>query len=306
VRNTALRLLEAFAKYDETTIPELEKQVLILAQDSNPLIALQCALTAGSLSSSTKIPLLISMVERYSEMPVMRDAIMSSLYQSEFEMLKSIWNKREWKKNESGKAIFIEMLTAAVLKGEGNEAIPKLESLIKQPTQLGQWATQSVQTAIGISKKQAEQQQVAGQEKKSTIDPKLYATGRQQYLNVCSGCHGNNGEGMNRFAPPLVNSEWVTGDEQRLAVILLHGMEGPVTVADKNYNAPEILPAMPSLSTMDNGNLAAIMSYIRNEWGHEAPPVKSSTVGFIRYRTQGKIKPWTEEELLAFSLEGIE
>lgn len=128
-------------------------------------------------------------------------------------------------------------------------------------------------------------------------DPEVFALGRRQYLRVCAGCHGTDGAGLPRFAPPLVNSEWVLGDEKRLILITLHGMEGPLEVNGKLYKTPEILPVMPSLSVLDNRDLAAVMTYIRQEWGHTADPVKAGTVGHIRYRTQGKITPWTMEEL---------
>lgn len=137
------------------------------------------------------------------------------------------------------------------------------------------------------------------------VDRKQFALGRQQYLNVCSGCHGPDGGGIKRFAPPLRESEWVLGDEKRLSLILLHGMEGPVEVNGKSYNTPDILPVMPSFSTMDNVDLAAIMTYIRREWGHTADPVNAGTVGGIRYRSQGKITPWRVEELMKESSEEV-
>ena len=75
-------------------------------------------------------------------------------------------------------------------------------------------------------------------------------------------------------------------------------MKGSVDVAGKTYNTPDILPEMPSFSVFDDQKLAAIMTYVRNEWGHRATPAKGSTVGFLRVRNQGKLTPWTSEELL--------
>jgi mono/diheme cytochrome c family protein len=108
---------------------------------------------------------------------------------------------------------------------------------------------------------------------------RLFALGRQHYLTTCAGCHGTNGVGMKRFAPPLVNSEWVLGDERRLALIVLHGMEGRVQVAGKVYDSPDILPVMPAHSTMDDAAITAILTYIRNEWGNRAGPVGKRTGG---------------------------
>lgn len=132
---------------------------------------------------------------------------------------------------------------------------------------------------------------------------KQFALGRQQYLSICAGCHGTDGRGIRRFAPPLVQSEWVLGDDKKLALILLHGMEGPVEVNGIKYDAPDILPVMPSHSVIDDGDIAAILTYIRNEWGHQAGAVKPRTVGMTRVSSQGKVVPWSAEELKALPVE---
>ncbi len=131
----------------------------------------------------------------------------------------------------------------------------------------------------------------------SEEDRKVFALGRQHYLTSCAGCHGTDGAGMNRFAPPLIGSQWVLGDEKRLSLILLHGMEGPVDVMGKTYDTPEILPVMPAHSTMDDGSLTAILTYIRNEWGNDAGAVDRRTVGTTRLTSQGRVVPWTAKEL---------
>jgi mono/diheme cytochrome c family protein len=134
-------------------------------------------------------------------------------------------------------------------------------------------------------------------------EQKLFASGRQYYLTTCAGCHGTDGAGLNRFAPPLAGSDWVTGDEKRLALIILHGMEGPVEVSGKIYNTPDILPVMPAHTTMDDAAITAILTYIRNEWGNDAGPVGKRTVGTTRNTSQGRVVPWTAAELNKYVLE---
>ncbi len=82
-----------------------------------------------------------------------------------------------------------------------------------------------------------------------------------------------------------------------LALIVLHGMEGPLDVAGKLYDVPDILPVMPSHSTMDDGAVMAILMYIRNEWGNNAGPVSKGLVGKTRHTSQGRVVPWTAKEL---------
>lgn len=131
-------------------------------------------------------------------------------------------------------------------------------------------------------------------------DLEEFALGRKHYLATCAGCHGTNGEGMKRMAPPLAGSEWVLGNEKRLALLILHGLEGPVDVAGKKYDAPDILPVMPSHSTMDDGAIRAVMTYIRNEWGNHASAIPGRLVGTTRHTSQGRVQPWTPAELNAF------
>lgn len=143
-------------------------------------------------------------------------------------------------------------------------------------------------------------------QKEQALDDKAlqaFAKGRTHYLTACAGCHGTDGTGLKRFAPPLVNSEWVLGDKKKLALILLHGLEGPIDVAGIKYDAPDILPVMPAHSTMDDGDIAAILTYIRNEWGHQATPVARGLVGKTRVTSQGRVVPWTAEELAALPVE---
>ncbi|MCG2459922.1 c-type cytochrome [Flavobacteriaceae bacterium F89] len=137
------------------------------------------------------------------------------------------------------------------------------------------------------------------------VAPKVYSLGRQKFLNLCASCHGTRGEGIKRFAPPLKNSEYVKGEQYKLIMILLHGLEGPITVNGKKYDIPDILPSMPSFSTLQNDDISAIATYIRNSWGHAQSNVTSHDVGYIRFHTQGKIQPWKSIELdtLVFDME---
>jgi hypothetical protein len=88
-----------------------------------------------------------------------------------------------------------------------------------------------------------------------------------------------------------------------LALIVLHGIEGPLEVSGKRYSEPEILPVMPGHSTLDDGTIASILTYIRNEWGNQAGAVSRRTVGTTRLVNQGRVLPWTSEELNAHMAE---
>ncbi len=190
----------------------------------------------------------------------------------------------------TGKMKPIKLASAPVILTQAKSKVDP--SRLTSLNSLFEWPGHTVEAVAWVKKKPL------GEE-----EQKLFAMGRQHYLTTCAGCHGTDGAGMNRFAPPLIGSDWVLGDEKRLTLILLHGMEGPVDVAGKVYNTPDILPVMPAHSTMDDATLTAILMYIRNEWGNNAGPINRRTVGTTRVTSQGRVVPWKAAELNKYVLE---
>jgi len=56
------------------------------------------------------------------------------------------------------------------------------------------------------------------------------------------------------------------------------------------------------MGTLDDQQLAAILTYVRRAWGHQAGPVSPETLRSVRAASQGRQTPWTVNELSA--LEG--
>lgn len=108
-------------------------------------------------------------------------------------------------------------------------------------------------------------------------DPAVMEIGKAQYL-TCAACHGQNGEG-GPIAPPLAGSEWVTGPVSNLIRIQLRGLEGPITVAGKEYN---FAAPMTPLAFQTDEQIAAVLTYIRNNFGNTAPPVLPEQVKMLR------------------------
>ena len=111
--------------------------------------------------------------------------------------------------------------------------------------------------------------------------------GKQLYGAKCVACHQGSGLGVAGVFPPLAASEWVVGDEKILTNILLHGVNGEMIVKGNKYNG-----AMPAWNTLSDDELAAVLTYIRTDWGNTAPPLKAETIKSQRELTKARQEPY--------------
>lgn len=122
--------------------------------------------------------------------------------------------------------------------------------------------------------------------------------GRRVFATYCAACHQSHGRGVLDQFPPLTQSEWVLASgANRLIRIVLHGLDGPVTVKGQEFNNP-MLPWHDQLSDED---VAAVLTFIRGnkDWGHNATPVSAEQVGQIRSADADRASSWTADELLS-------
>ena len=111
--------------------------------------------------------------------------------------------------------------------------------------------------------------------------------GKQIFGVKCAACHQATGLGVAGVFPPLAGAEWVIGDEKVLVNILLHGIDGEIEVKGNKYSG-----AMPAFSTLSDDELAAVLSYIRSDWGNQGPEVKTGTVKSLREATKDRTTPF--------------
>ncbi len=107
------------------------------------------------------------------------------------------------------------------------------------------------------------------------IDPEVMAKGQTAFI-MCAACHGQNGEG-GPAGPPLAESEWVSGPVSNLVRIQLRGLMGSITVKGVEYNM-----VMAPMAYQDDATIAAVLTYVRNSFGNEAPPVTVEQVEALR------------------------
>lgn len=121
--------------------------------------------------------------------------------------------------------------------------------------------------------------------------------GEKNYAAACVACHQPTGEGIPSVYPPLVDSEWVKGSEERAIAIVLYGLTGPITVKDVTYPGVP-MPAFIQGSAFNwtDEQIADTLTYVRQAWGNQAPPVTAKRVTEVRTK-MGTRAEMTEDEL---------
>jgi len=128
-------------------------------------------------------------------------------------------------------------------------------------------------------------------------DPKVI--GKRLYVANCAQCHQTSGLGQAGVYPPLAGSEWVIGSKNRLISILHKGIAGPINVKGALYN--NNMPAWGDGAPvpLKDEQIAAILTYIRSEWGNSADAIQVVDVAAKRKEIASRTNPWGEKELLA-------
>lgn len=125
-------------------------------------------------------------------------------------------------------------------------------------------------------------------------DLKMYELGREIYSRdgLCATCHGEDGNGASDgYYPPLNVNKWVNGDPELLIKLVLKGMYGPLFLNGKTYGEDESVPPMPGFAGMLNDEeIAAVLSYVRTNFGAMGTTSGRSTVGMIKPETVAAVR----------------
>lgn len=103
--------------------------------------------------------------------------------------------------------------------------------------------------------------------------------GRRLYRSFCVDCHGADGQGKPPAYPPLAGNRALSLTPAVNAIrMVLHGGFPPGTAGNpRPYGMP------PYGHELDDAQVAALLSYVRDSWGNAAPPVAAPEVN--RYRS---------------------
>jgi glucose/arabinose dehydrogenase/mono/diheme cytochrome c family protein len=288
---------------------------------------------AAGLVEREKIAALVALGHELARAPRLTPRIAAEVAGRELELLARVLVDDAWKTETPARVALLQDLAARVVRGERERTTGLLELIAAEPRG-GEWRQVALLKGVARAKTGVRRRTIGtpegwakllrsrdpevkretealdawvtghvgraraveGGRTLSAADALRFSRGKVQFAAICGACHHPSGIGEEGKAPPLVDSPWVTGTPERLVRIALHGLRGPVRVGERTYKME-----MPSMGALEDGELAELLTYIRNEkdWGHDAGAIDPETVARIRKATAARKEPWTAEELLA-------
>ena len=115
------------------------------------------------------------------------------------------------------------------------------------------------------------------------ISPQVSTQGAKVYERQCAQCHGEQGQGQQTRSgevayPSLAGNRAVLlQDPTNLVQLVLYGGYGPAT---QGHPRPFGMP--PAVLALDDRDIAAVLTHLRTQWGHQAGEVTPLQVNRIR------------------------
>lgn len=121
--------------------------------------------------------------------------------------------------------------------------------------------------------------------------------GKKIFSANCAVCHQPNGLGAaGQGYPPLAGSEIVNGGSRRPAMIVLKGLQGPITVKGVQYGTA-VMQAWDK--TLPDAKIADVLTYVRQEWGNKGGPVSTAQITALRKELASHPNSFVEADIHA-------
>ncbi len=121
------------------------------------------------------------------------------------------------------------------------------------------------------------------------------ADGAEVFNNTCVACHQTDGKGKAGEFPPLAGNADLFLAPDFVPAVALNGLAGPIDI-----NGQKLDKEMPAFDFLSDGEIAAVVNYVRSNWGNNAikpssfPDLMADEVATIR------AKPKTPAEVHAY------
>ncbi|MBK7643117.1 MAG: c-type cytochrome [Planctomycetes bacterium] len=284
-------------------------------------------LSLGNVATERGLKELMGLARETAEWEEMRSAAVSGLCGRELDALRVVVGGEEWSGWERGRAELVEMLARCVVRegrgdrveglvglcaeGKGAEGEAGKKAWIWKAMVKGVLAGRPKDalggaTWVKFGRKPAvvilELDGVLAWPGKAGVEELVvrelgseerarFERGTELYEVTCVQCHLGSGLGQTGQAPPLRGSRWMLGDVGVAARVLLGGLKGEVELDGERWDGE-----MPAVGYGDE-DVAALLTYVRREWGNGAEPVTAGAVAKVREEVKERKTPWTVKEL---------
>lgn len=216
-----------------------------------------------------------------------------------------------WVSGKTGAVVVLEALTHPVtqwMKPTFNAALETLsedvQALVEQERELNDRSSE-VREYVFNQKKFAIGEKPQPKRNLAADDMELFNIGKEVYHRdaYCVTCHGEKGEGaIKGIYPPLIGSEWVNGNDERLIKIVLKGLTGKIEVGGHVYDPVNGVPPMTAFeSLLSDEEIAGVLTYIRVAFADKKASsrrIESEQIQKVREDVKDKKGFYTPEELL--------
>jgi glucose/arabinose dehydrogenase/mono/diheme cytochrome c family protein len=200
-------------------------------------------------------------------------------------------------KDEHGRVRLEAIVAASWLPKE--KGLPILAEAEKMP--LDNWMVHAHEAAVahinGLTVREKKEETIKS--RLTGRDLELFNIGKEIYARdgFCGTCHMPDGRGLpTSLFPPIVGTPWVLGSEERLIKLVLKGLMGPIEILGQKY--PGQVPMTPYEGMLNDNEIAAVLTYVRNSYGNQAPAIRPEKVKEVRAAVADKKGFYSPEELL--------
>ncbi|MBC6997856.1 c-type cytochrome [Cytophaga sp. FL35] len=289
-------------------------------EDENPIAQIHALNTLNGLEQGLDANMLIKVAENSSPEVVAHAIVLLEGFigNSDIDKVKSLFLKL-FNKNDRGIDLYLASTIGVWANGNSETFTPILQEL-KTRYPLNQVIQEALVSGMGNLNEQ-NREELALSEKDSLLVQNLEKNferktankknpiyvrngsgqdsrtkGAKLYRQICAACHQADGTGAEGLAPPLVDSEHVLPSE-KLGLIILHGLRGPIEVNGTLYDMNHAMPGLNSNETLSDKDISALVSYVTNAFSKYPKGLSDKKVKELRDVAPKEGGGFTIEEL---------
>ena len=121
----------------------------------------------------------------------------------------------------------------------------------------------------------------------SAEKPQAAADGAAIFRDQCAACHQPDGHGLPGQFPPLASNPDLFLSRDYPARVVLAGLSGKIQVEGQSFDS-----VMPSFGVLGDGDIAAVVNFIRQAWSNDAlrpktlAPLDGGAVATLRVKAE--------------------